>query len=125
MNGRSSGARGQSAVELALALPLIAVFALAIVQVALVARLEVGVAHAAREAARAVAIEHDIDAAGRAAANAAGLDPARVSVAVSGAVRPGGTVAVTVTYSAPTDVALVGRLVGDVELRATTVMRVE
>jgi Flp pilus assembly protein TadG len=112
-------------VELALALPLIAVFGLAIVQVALVARLDIGVAHAAREAARTVAIEHDIAAASRAAAHAAGLDPARVTVDVDGMIRSGQNVAVTVTYSAPTDVAFVGRLVGDVELTATTVMRVE
>ncbi len=112
-------------MELALALPLVAALLLAVVQVALVARNEVSVVHAAREAARAVAIEHDVAAARRAASAAADLDGERVTVTVDGTIAPGQLVTVTVRYAAPTDVPLVGALVGDVGLSATSVMRVE
>ncbi len=125
MSGGRGGARGQSSVELALALPLFALLVLAVVQVALVSRQGVAVVHAAREAARAVAIEHDAAAASRAASAAADLDAARVTVAVDGTIESGHLVTVTVRYAAPTDVPLVGALVGDVALAATAVMRVE
>src|SRR5207302_2271958 len=53
------------------------------------------------------------------------LDPARLLVAVGARAGPGSLVTVDITYDAPTDVPLVGRLIGDVRLHARAVMRVE
>lgn len=114
---------GQAAVELALALPLVLLLLLGAVQVALVARDQVGVVHAAREGARAAAVAADPVAQGTAAARGATtLDPARLSVEVA---EQGELVRVTVRYDAPTDVPLAGGLIGDVTLTATAVMRTE
>lgn len=120
------GARGQATVELVLALPVVVVVALVVVQVGAVARRGVLLAHAAREGARAAAVEADpasAVAAGRAAATRAStLDPARIRVDV---MVGESDVVVTVRYDDPTDVALVGRLVGPVALREQVTMRRE
>lgn len=115
--------RGQAAVELALALPLVLLLVLGAVQVALVARDQVGVVHAAREGARAAAVASDPVAQGTAAARqATTLDPAHLTVEVT---DEADEVRVTVRYDAPTDVPLAGGLIGDVTLTATAVMRTE
>src|SRR5918995_3019013 len=62
---------GQATVELALVLPLVAVLLLSIVQAAVLARDQILVTHAAREAVRAAAVDPDPAAARR------GRDPAR------------------------------------------------
>jgi Flp pilus assembly protein TadG len=116
------GDHGQAALELALCLPILALLLLAVVQVGVVVRDQVAVVHAAREGARAAAVTGA--SAGDAAAAAQGavrLAAGRLSV---DALR-GDVVRVTVSYRAATDVPLVGRLVGDVTLRATAVMRAE
>src|SRR3954471_18824336 len=113
--GRPDG--GQAAVELALALPLVFVVILGAVQVLVVGRDQIAVVHAAREGARAAAVADDPVGEGTAAAAAAaGLDAQRLSVAVADG---GDTVTVTVRYAAPTDVPLVGALVGDVTVTGT------
>ena len=56
---RARGDHGQATVELALCLPVVVIALLAVLQVAVVARDHVLVAHAAREAARAVAVGAD------------------------------------------------------------------
>jgi hypothetical protein len=58
---------------------------------------------------------------------AARLDGRRLSVTATPAGRRprGSTVRVDVRYRAPTDVPLVGRLVGDVDLTGSATMRVE
>ena len=116
------GEQGQAALELALCLPILALLLLALVQVAVVVRDQVAVVHAAREGARAAAVTGagpgDAVAAAR---DAARLDPGRLTVDAS----RGEVVRVTVHYRSPTDVPLVGRLIGDVTLRATAVMRSE
>ncbi len=116
---------GQATVELALALPVVVLVLLLVLQVGLVVRDQVLVVHAAREAARAVAVDARPGAASGAAATAGPLDPARLSVSVQGRDGLGSRVHVTVTYRAPTDVPLVGPLVGDVDLHADVTMRVE
>jgi Flp pilus assembly pilin Flp len=116
---------GQATVELALALPLLAVLLLALVQVGLVVRAHVLVGHAVREAARAAAVDADPGAAADAAATAGGLDPDRVEVSTGGRAGPGSRVTVVVRYQVPTDVALIGRFVADLELTAEATMRVE
>jgi Flp pilus assembly protein TadG len=117
--------RGQATVEAALVLPLVVLMLLAVVQVGLLVRAEVLVTHAAREAARAAAVDPDPQAAAKAAALATTLDPQHLSVQVNGRNGPGSRVQVEVTYTAATDVPLVGRLLGDVTLHATATMRVE
>ena len=122
------GERGQAAVELALVLPLLAALALLLLQVALVLRDQVLVAHAAREAAREAAVTADVQAPRRAAEAAAQLDPRRLEVRVVpvGGVRAvGGLVEAEVLYRSPTDVPLIGALVGEVRLASKVAMRVE
>src|SRR5258705_306418 len=73
--------------------------------------------HAAREGAGAAAVAADAAGEGVHAATAAsGLDPSRLSVAVGGG---GDRVTVTVRYDVPTDVPLVGALLGDVTVTGT------
>ena len=122
---RGRGERGQATVEAALVLPLVATMLLAVVQVGLLIRAHVMVTHAAREAARAAAVDADGDAPVFAAQAASTLDPDRMTVHVRGRAGAGSRVEVEVEYQAPTDVPLVGSLLGDVTLRATATMRVE
>lgn len=117
--------RGQSSVEVALLLPLVALLLLAVVQVGLVVRDQVLVVHAAREAARAAAIDPAEGAARDAAEASTALSPSRLDVVVSGRGDVGSRVAVTVAYASPTVVPLVGRLLGDVTVTARATMRVE
>ena len=58
---------GQATVEFAFLLPLIVLAALAVIQVGLVVRDQMGVVHAAREAVRAASVNRDPGAAARAA----------------------------------------------------------
>src|SRR3954470_19818831 len=119
--GRPDG--GQAAVELALVLPLVFVVLLGVVQVLIVGRDQIAVVHAAREGARAAAVAADPTGDGtRAARAAAGLDPGRLNVAVG---SDGERVTVVVRYDVPTDVPLVGALVGDVTVTGRATMQVE
>jgi hypothetical protein len=122
---RRGDERGQAAVELALVLPLLALLALLLLQVALVVRDQVLVVHAAREGAREAAVNGDPDAARRGALAGAPLDPGRLQASASGRADPGSRVRVEVRYASVTDVPLLGPLVGDVPLSASATMRVE
>ena len=125
MRLREGGQRGQAAVELVLALPLLALLALALLQVGLVVRDQVLLAHAAREAARAAAVDPQPGAARQGALDGSRLDPDRLVVSTSGREGRGSTVTADLAYRAATDVPLIGPLVGDVPLRASATMRVE
>lgn len=116
---------GQSTVELALLLPVVILLLLAVLQVGLLGRDVLLVAHASREAARAAAVDADPGAARRAALASSGLAGDRVDVRVRGRDGPGSRVEVVVAYRAPTAVPIVGRLLGDRTLRAAVTMRVE
>lgn len=116
---------GQSTVELALLLPVVVLLLLAVIQVGLLGRDVLLVAHAAREAARAAAVDADPGAARRAAAASSGLSEERLEVRVTGRDGPGSRVRVVVDYQAPTAVPIVGRLLGDRTLRSSVTMRVE
>jgi Flp pilus assembly protein TadG len=112
---------GQAAVELALALPVVVVLLLGMLQVALVGRDQLAIELAAREAARAAAVSADPAAAARSAADrVTTLRPLQVTV-TAGA----DTVTVTVRHTSATDVAMVGRFIGDVALQATVTMALE
>jgi len=125
VNPRALHQSGQSTVELALGLPFVIMMLLAIVQVGLVARDQILVVHAAREAARASAVEPGESGPRAAAAAASPLEPARMQVDVGPRGEAGSRVTVTVRYRSPTLVPLVGPLIDDVEVRATATMRVE
>ena len=112
-------------MELALLLPLLVLLLLVILQVGLLGRDVVLVTHASREAARAAATDPDPAAAAAAARSAGGLDPARMTVTVTGRGGTGSRVRVTVIYRAGTDVPLIGGFLGDHTIRSTTTMRVE
>lgn len=115
---RTDGSSGQATVELALALPVVAIVVLGIVQLVVVARDQLAVEVAARDGARAAAVAAHPDGAARAAASrAVRLRPLDVDVAVAGS-----HVTVTVAHATPTDVPLIGPLLGDVVVAATVTM---
>jgi hypothetical protein len=116
---------GQATVELALVLPLVVGLLLAIVQAAVLARDQILVTHAAREAVRAAAVDHDPAAARRAAEQAGPLSADRLDADVVERGEVGGRVEVVVRYRAPTRIPLVGAFVDDVVLDAAATMRVE
>ena len=120
-----NGSEGQAAVELALALPLVLLLLLALVQLGFLVRDQVLVVHAAREGVRQAAVDPSLDAARRAAFGSSGLDGKRMQVSMTGREGPGSHVQVSVTYRAPTDVPLVGAVIGDVDMHASATMRVE
>ena len=110
--------RGQAAVELAMTMPIVVIFVLGVCQVALVARDQLALELAAREAARAASVSADPAGAATAAANrVVGLEPIDVDVNVGGDL-----VRVRVSYVNPTDVAIIGTAIGDVTLEATAAM---
>jgi hypothetical protein len=114
---------GQAAVELAIVLPLVFVMLLAVAQVVLVARDQLAVVHAAREAARAAAASGASPADGVAAGQrASGLPADRLQVSVD---ANGDTVRAVVRFRSPTAVPLIGALVDDVTVQAEAVMRRE
>ncbi len=110
------GERGQATVELALVLPVLAFLLLALAQLLVVVVGEVRTVHAAREGARAGAVAEPIEAA---VASRGGLPMARTAVSVG---VGEGTVTVTVVFDQPTEVPLVGALVGDVRHTAAVTM---
>ena len=114
--------RGQSTAELVLLMPVLVALLLALVQIGLLVRVRVMVTHAAREAVREAAVGADDDDVRAAAAAAGDLDPRRLQVSVS---RAGDRVAVEVRYHDPTDVPIVGALLGDARFDARATMRLE
>jgi Flp pilus assembly protein TadG len=120
MASRSGGA-GQSTVEFALVLPLFFALLALLFQVALVARDEVMVVHAARAAVREASVT--ADPARIEAAATRSLSGVNAGVARRG--RIGQPVEVDVVYVAKTDLPLVGALLPDLTLRASAVMSVE
>jgi TadE-like protein len=118
---RAAHERGQATVEFAFLLPLVVLAALAVIQVGLVVRDQMGVVHAAREAARAASVDRDPGAPVAAAHRT--LPGAQVSVGA----RPhvGGEITINVTYHSVTNLPLVGALFPDPDLHASATMRVE
>ena len=119
--------RGQAAVELALALPLLALLLLGMVQVGLVVRDQVLVTHAAREGARQAAVDPAPPGVREAALAGAPLQAGRLTVelAAPGSPSDGTRAEVRVSYRSPTELPLVGALVPDVTLQSRASMRRE
>ena len=118
--------RGQSTVEFALILPLVALVVLCVVQAGFVVRDQLLVSHAAREAARAASVS-ETDRAGaalRAARQAGSLESDRLSGTVS-VTDGGGSVRVVITYKSATDLPMIGPLVPDIDLQSSVLMRIE
>lgn len=110
--------RGQAAVEFAIALPLVVVLLLGIIQVVLVARDQIALELAARDGARAASVAADpASAAERGAMAATNLRPLDVTTAVNDA-----HVSVTVGHINPTNVPLIGVVIGDVDLTASVTL---
>lgn len=102
-------------------MPIVVIFVLGVFQVALVARDQLAIELAAREAARAAAVSADpAGAAGAAARRVVDLAPIDVAVSVAGDV-----VRVRVSYINPTDVAIIGVAIGDVSIEASAAMALE
>lgn len=113
--------RGQATVELALAIPLLMTVLLAAVQVTIVIRAQLAVTAAAREAARAAAVSADpVGAAATTAQSATSLEGLEVHTAAGERI-----VRVEVRARVPTDVPLVGALLGDVTVTADASMSLE
>jgi Flp pilus assembly protein TadG len=133
VNGHADrgGEGGQATVELALVLPLVVLFALAVIQVGVLVHDQLLVSAAAREAVRAVAVTgagSDAGGSARAAAGGIGhLDGGRLRVEMSRDPGAGGqpVVRVRITYAAATVVPVVGALLPDVTLSGDAVMRAE
>lgn len=126
MGVRRRTERGQATVELVLALPLVVLAMLLVLQVGLVVAAHLQVVHAARDGARAASIRGDAAAARAAVARHGGLGGDRTDVVVDleeGATVP--LVSVEVHHRVRTEVPLVGQLVGDPTVSATTVMALE
>jgi TadE-like protein len=118
--GRATSDSGQAAVELALALPIVLLATMGIVQVAVIARDQVAIVHAAREAARAAAVNVDATTAAQLAVG--GLPLSDLEVRTS---ELGGNVLATASAVDHTDVPLIGWLLPDVTVSASASMMVE
>ncbi|MDP9442783.1 MAG: pilus assembly protein [Actinomycetota bacterium] len=119
------GDEGQAATELALVLPLLVALLLCAAQVALVARDQILVVHAAREAARQAAVGATPAAVRAAAARAAGVKVGSLTTDTSYQGGPPDIVVVRVRFRSFTDIPLVGPLLPDPVLWAKAAMRPE
>lgn len=130
MTGATRRDTGQAAVELALALPVVAVLVLGMVQVAVVVRHQLAIQVAARDAARAAAVAADPQSAAERTLDAVLALDADVTVVTGLLAVPATaegslqTVTAIVHYRETTDVPIIGLLVPDVDLDArVTVLR--
>ncbi len=115
--------RGSAVVEFALVIPLVLILVLGVVELAVVARSEIQLIHAAREGARQSAASPDTSRAVAAVRRALGAAGSRARVSVS---RPTGVgEPTTVRVSLPHRVA--SPIIGGfpIELHANATMRVE
>lgn len=111
-------------MEFALVVPLVLVVLLAVVEVAVAARTQLEVSHAAREGAREAAASPDVERAVAAARRALAPDAAaRARVTVSREHRVGGVAEVIVRVSHRVAAPLLGGF--DLTLVGRAVMRVE
>lgn len=117
--------RGQATVEFAITVPLLALVALMLLEVALIGRDRIALEHAARAAARQAVIDPAAAPVAAAARAATALDAARLAVAVEGSGRPDTLVKVTVTYRSPVHVPALRALARGPTLEASLWARVE
>jgi Flp pilus assembly protein TadG len=122
----SNQEEGSAAVEFALVLPLVLTAALALVQVGLIARDALVVAHAAREGAREAAVTTDDTQVRNAVIDRGGLAAHTTTVHVDRTGARGEPVTVRVDHRIPVVVPFVAWLLPDeVAVRASATMRQE
>lgn len=121
---RAVGRAGQSTVEFALVLPLVLTVLLCVLQVVVVVRHRVLLEQALHEAARTAALA-DRATAGRDTARAAAAALPGATVSLGPRPPAGGTQRITVEYRSRTELPIVGAVLPDPRLRASTVVRVE
>jgi hypothetical protein len=120
-----SAERGQTTVELALALPVVMFVVAALVEVGFLVSDQVRLAHAAREAARVAVVERDRAPVSE-AVQSLGFEAAELTVEPGEAMRrQGAPLTVRLAYDRPGALPLVGALFSGVELNARTTMRIE
>ena len=103
-------------------MPFLVLLLMCIIQTALVARDAVLVSHAARVGARIASVDPSLASIRSAVAEATPLDAARLEVEREAA---GDLVRVTVHYRSPTEVPLVGAMIGDIGLTESAAMPME
>ena len=118
------GERGQASVELALCLPVVGLLLLVVVQAGLLVVDQVAVVQGAREGARRSSVDPD-PAGARRAALGGRLHPGRTEIRVERLEGRPPLARVTVRHRAPTDVPIVGRLLPEVDLVASSTMAIE
>lgn len=117
--------RGQATLELALALPILALLLAGLVEVGLLVGDQTRIWHAAREGVRVAVVDPDLDEA-RAAAERSGLKPLEIQVSPAPQFRrQGDPLTVSVRYAPRARVPLFGVLLERVELDARATMRIE
>ena len=120
MSDHLRGEKGQSTVEFALVLPVVALVAIGLVQVGLSVRNQLAVELAAREGARAASVAADSSGAAHDAATTSTRLPIEVATSADGT-----TVSVTVTYTDDIAIPLLGSILGPVTHTATASMTLE
>lgn len=120
--------RGQTMVEFALVLPLLALLLFGIIQFGILFNNYVTLTDAVRAGARKAAVSRQAPnpvgaATGAVTASAADLNTANLQVSVSSDWQPGDNVTVTATY--PYSISLLGVVVQSGQLKSTTTERVE
>jgi Flp pilus assembly protein TadG len=122
---RRADERGQATVELALALPLVALVIGILVEFGMLVADQARLWHAAREAARVAAVDADSDHQMR-AAEETGLGPLEMSTEPQPNLRvQGRPVEVTLSYSPSGSVPVIGELFEAIELTSSATMRIE
>jgi hypothetical protein len=117
--------RGQSTVELALCLPVLAFLAAVLVQIGIVVGMQTRLWHAAREAARVAIVDPDREAA-TAAARDTGLEGFDIAIEPPETGRRlGEPLTVSLTLKPSGGIPLVSSLFEGVTLRARATMRIE
>jgi len=118
-----TGERGSAVVEFALVLPLVLVVLLGIVEVAVVARSEIQLVHAAREGAREAAASPDTARAVAAVRTALGESGRNARVSVRRPTQVGQKATVTVSLRHTIAAPVFGGF--SIDLQAQSTMRVE
>jgi hypothetical protein len=122
---RPPAEEGQSTVELALCLPVVALVLAALVEIVLLGGDQVRLWHAAREAARTAVVDPD-PAAVSAVVRRSGLEGVRVRVSPEAGHRVAGRpLTVTLSYGPAPGIPMLRRVLAPLTLEASTTMRIE